>query len=66
VGSVSPSHQKLPNAIPRLSRRRLRAPGSRGRFVGWYQEGQAVGFIMSVAGAIILPLIYRLIRKKSA
>jgi uncharacterized membrane protein YeaQ/YmgE (transglycosylase-associated protein family) len=37
-----------------------------GRFLGWYQEGQAAGFIMSVVGAILLLLIYRLIRRKAA
>jgi uncharacterized membrane protein YeaQ/YmgE (transglycosylase-associated protein family) len=37
-----------------------------GRFLGWYQEGQAAGFIMSVVGAILLLFIYRLIRKKAA
>lgn len=37
-----------------------------GRFLGWYAEGQAAGFIMSVVGAIVLLLIYRLIRKKPA
>ena len=25
-----------------------------GRAIGWYQEGQAAGFIMSVVGAIVL------------
>ena len=33
---------------------------------GWYQEGQSAGFIMSVVGAVILLLIYNLIRRKSA
>lgn len=32
-----------------------------GRSMGWYQEGQAVGFIASVVGAIVLLLLYRLI-----
>jgi uncharacterized membrane protein YeaQ/YmgE (transglycosylase-associated protein family) len=32
-----------------------------GRAVGWYQEGQGAGFIMSVIGAVILLFIYRLI-----
>lgn len=37
-----------------------------GRAVGWYQPGQSAGFIMSVIGALILLVIYRLINGKSA
>jgi uncharacterized membrane protein YeaQ/YmgE (transglycosylase-associated protein family) len=37
-----------------------------GRAMGWYQEGQSAGFIMSVLGAIVLLAIYHLIRRKSA
>lgn len=38
-----------------------------GRMVGWYQEGQSAGFIMSVLGAILLLFVYRLlIGNKSA
>lgn len=37
-----------------------------GRAVGWYQEGQSAGFIMSVIGAIILLAIYRIIKGRSA
>jgi uncharacterized membrane protein YeaQ/YmgE (transglycosylase-associated protein family) len=33
-----------------------------GQVVGWYQAGQGAGFIMSVVGAILLLLIYRVIR----
>ena len=36
-----------------------------GRGLGWYQDGQPVGFLASVVGAIILLLVYRLITKKS-
>jgi len=36
-----------------------------GRAVGWYQEGQSAGFIMSVIGAILLLVIYRLIKGRS-
>jgi uncharacterized membrane protein YeaQ/YmgE (transglycosylase-associated protein family) len=32
-----------------------------GRAVGWYREGDPVGFIASVIGAIIILAIYRLI-----
>jgi uncharacterized membrane protein YeaQ/YmgE (transglycosylase-associated protein family) len=40
--------------------------GYLGRFLGWYQEGQAAGFIMSVLGAILLLFIYRLVASKKA
>jgi uncharacterized membrane protein YeaQ/YmgE (transglycosylase-associated protein family) len=33
-----------------------------GKMVGWYQEGQTAGFIMSVVGAVLLLFIYRLIK----
>ncbi len=36
-----------------------------GRSLGMYQEGQAAGFIMSLIGAIILLLIYRMVKKPS-
>src|SRR5690349_6537296 len=36
-----------------------------GRAIGWYQDGQAAGFLMSIAGAILLLYAYRLIRKRS-
>jgi uncharacterized membrane protein YeaQ/YmgE (transglycosylase-associated protein family) len=37
-----------------------------GRAIGWYQEGQSAGFIMSVLGAILLLGIYHLARRRSA
>jgi len=37
-----------------------------GRVVGWYQEGQSAGFVMSVIGAVLLLTIYRFIRGKKA
>jgi uncharacterized membrane protein YeaQ/YmgE (transglycosylase-associated protein family) len=37
-----------------------------GRAIGWYQEGQSAGFIMSVVGALILLAIYHLIKRKTA
>ncbi len=40
--------------------------GYLGRFLGWYQEGQAAGFIMSVLGAILLLFLYRLFASKRA
>jgi uncharacterized membrane protein YeaQ/YmgE (transglycosylase-associated protein family) len=37
-----------------------------GRVLGWYQEGQSAGFIMSVLGAILLLAVYHLIKRKTA
>jgi len=37
-----------------------------GQAIGWYQAGQGAGFIMSVAGAILLLVLYRLIRGRTA
>jgi uncharacterized membrane protein YeaQ/YmgE (transglycosylase-associated protein family) len=33
-----------------------------GQMVGWYQQGQSAGFIMSVVGAVLLLLVYRIIK----
>ncbi|HWL54439.1 MAG TPA: GlsB/YeaQ/YmgE family stress response membrane protein [Chthoniobacteraceae bacterium] len=38
--------------------------GFLGRSLGWYQPDQAAGFIGAVVGAVIILLIYRLIRGK--
>jgi uncharacterized membrane protein YeaQ/YmgE (transglycosylase-associated protein family) len=35
--------------------------GFLGRAVGWYREGEPIGFIASVIGAIVLLAIYRFI-----
>ncbi|HMD41525.1 MAG TPA: GlsB/YeaQ/YmgE family stress response membrane protein [Candidatus Acidoferrum sp.] len=40
--------------------------GYLGRMLGWYQEGQSAGFIMSVLGAILLLFLYRLFTGKRA
>jgi uncharacterized membrane protein YeaQ/YmgE (transglycosylase-associated protein family) len=37
-----------------------------GQLVGWYQQGQSAGFIMSVAGSVLLLFIYRLIKGRTA
>ena len=37
-----------------------------GTLVGWYHEGDKAGFIMSVAGAVLLLAIYHMFRKKTA
>ena len=36
-----------------------------GRAVGWYQEGQGAGWIVSILGAIALLLIYHFFFKRS-
>jgi uncharacterized membrane protein YeaQ/YmgE (transglycosylase-associated protein family) len=41
--------------------------GFLGHKLGWYQEGQSAGFLMSVLGAVLLLFLYRmLIAKKTA
>jgi len=37
-----------------------------GHAVGWYGAGESAGFIMSVLGAILLLVIYRLLKRRSA
>lgn len=37
-----------------------------GSALGWYQPGQAAGWIASVVGAIVLLFVYSLVKKKSA
>jgi uncharacterized membrane protein YeaQ/YmgE (transglycosylase-associated protein family) len=39
--------------------------GFLGRALGFYQEGQGAGLIMSVAGAILLLAVYRLVKRRS-
>jgi uncharacterized membrane protein YeaQ/YmgE (transglycosylase-associated protein family) len=36
-----------------------------GRALGWYQPGQAAGWIASIIGAIVLLIIYHLIRRRA-
>lgn len=40
--------------------------GYAGRAMGWYQPGEPAGWIASVVGAVVLLLIYGMIKKKSA
>jgi len=40
--------------------------GMMGRAVGWYREGEPVGFIASVVGAILILAVYRAIIGRSA
>ena len=35
--------------------------GYLGRAVGWYREGEPVGFVMAVIGAIVLLALYRVL-----
>jgi uncharacterized membrane protein YeaQ/YmgE (transglycosylase-associated protein family) len=37
-----------------------------GQLIGWYRAGQSAGFIMSVVGAILLLVIYRMVRRSFA
>ncbi|MBK9171067.1 MAG: GlsB/YeaQ/YmgE family stress response membrane protein [Bryobacterales bacterium] len=38
--------------------------GFLGGALGWYQEGQGAGFLMSIAGAVLLLAAYRMFRTK--
>jgi uncharacterized membrane protein YeaQ/YmgE (transglycosylase-associated protein family) len=38
--------------------------GFLGRVIGWYEPDQPAGFIASVIGAMLLLLVYRLIRSR--
>ncbi len=40
--------------------------GFLGRALGWYQEGQGAGLIMSVVGAILLLAVYNMLKRRSA
>lgn len=35
--------------------------GFLGRTLGWYREGDPVGFIMAVVGSVVLLLLYRML-----
>jgi uncharacterized membrane protein YeaQ/YmgE (transglycosylase-associated protein family) len=37
-----------------------------GQLIGWYKAGEGAGFIGAIVGAILILLVYRLIRKKPA
>ncbi len=37
-----------------------------GRALGWYRDGSSAGFIMSVIGAMLLLLIYRMFKGRTA
>lgn len=40
--------------------------GYLGRALGWYQQDQSAGFIMSLVGALILLGVYRLFKGRAA
>ena len=35
-----------------------------GKSIGWYDEGEAAGFIAAIVGAFIILLIYRLVMRR--
>jgi uncharacterized membrane protein YeaQ/YmgE (transglycosylase-associated protein family) len=37
--------------------------GFLGRALGWYREGEAAGFLMSLLGAVILLALYRMLTR---
>ena len=37
-----------------------------GRLIGWYREGESAGFIAAIVGAIVVLIIYRVVKKKAA
>ncbi len=39
--------------------------GTVGRLIGLYEGGQSAGFVMSLVGAILLLVIYRMLRPKA-
>lgn len=39
--------------------------GFLGRSAGWYAEGEPVGFIASVLGAVLILLVFRMIKGRS-
>ena len=36
-----------------------------GRAVGWYREGDPVGFLMAILGSIVLLALYRMLARRS-
>ena len=40
--------------------------GFLGRGLGWYGEGQAAGFLMSLAGAVLLLILYHAVGRRAA
>lgn len=40
--------------------------GFLGKAVGWYQEGEAAGFLAAIVGAVLILIIYRLVLRRRA
>lgn len=40
--------------------------GFAGNLIGWYEPGEGPGFIAAILGSVILLLIYRQVKKRSA
>jgi uncharacterized membrane protein YeaQ/YmgE (transglycosylase-associated protein family) len=40
--------------------------GMLGRFLGFYEEGQPAGWIMSILGALLILWVYRMVKGRSA
>jgi len=40
--------------------------GFLGKAVGWYEEGEAAGFLAAIVGAFLILLIYRLVLRRRA
>ncbi len=36
-----------------------------GQFLGWYQAGEGAGFLSSLVGALVLLLLYHLLRRRA-
>jgi uncharacterized membrane protein YeaQ/YmgE (transglycosylase-associated protein family) len=37
-----------------------------GQTIGWYQAGEGAGFIGAIVGAVIILVLYRMMRRRSA
>jgi uncharacterized membrane protein YeaQ/YmgE (transglycosylase-associated protein family) len=37
-----------------------------GQTIGWYQAGEGAGFIGAIVGAVIILILYRMMRRRSA
>ncbi|WP_037497897.1 GlsB/YeaQ/YmgE family stress response membrane protein [Sphingomonas jaspsi] len=38
--------------------------GFLGKAVGWYQDGEAAGFLAAIVGAILILIVYRLVLRR--
>ena len=73
-GAVAPERQAQIDAAAQRSRKLLHRRALAGAFLasyigvamGWYQQGDAAGWIASIVGAIVLLVIYQFVRGKTA